>query len=367
MKKTGLLFFVLLTTLNLDVRSQDLHLAQIQEAPLVYNPANTGFFAGYYRIIGGYRNQWASMGKAYQTMGLSVDGGIFRNRYKNAFLGIGFNVFSDKAGAANLSQTLANFNIAAILKASKKTIISAGLYGGITSNTGNYAKLTYATQFNGVEIDPSLASQESVVYHNFTSSDFGAGLAYEFSDITTHNDRDDIVSIRVGVAAYHLNKPLMDYGTSSYTTNPGGVVFTKEPYHMPVRYVGSLTSRIDIKNTKLSLTPTAIYMIQGTATELTAGTYFKYRFKNGTKITGEKVENSLGIGLFYRMNDAIIPQVLIDMGTYAIGISYDMNISSYRKASRTVGGFEISLRYNKLADALFNKRREYSKNNKTRR
>ena len=133
---------------------------------------------------------------------------------------------------------------------------------------------------------------------------------------------------------------------------------------MPAKYVASIVSRFDITNTKLSITPTVIYMIQGPAKEITAGTYLKYRFKNGTKITGEKVENSIGIGVFYRVNDAIIPQFLIDMGTYAIGISYDANVSSYRKASRTVGGFEISLRYNKLADSLFNKRSEYSKTRK---
>src|SRR5438046_1205199 len=114
MKKISILPFILLL-LNLQVKSQDIHLAQIQEAPLVYNPANTGFFAGYSRVIAGYRNQWASMGKPYQTMGLSVDGGIFRNRYKNAFLGIGLNIFNDKAGAAAIQLTNINFNICAIL------------------------------------------------------------------------------------------------------------------------------------------------------------------------------------------------------------------------------------------------------------
>ena len=363
MKKISLLSFLLLSLITSEVRSQDIHLAQIQEAPLLYNPANTGFFPGYYRVIAGYRNQWASMGKAYSTMGLSVDGGIFRNRYKNAFLGVGLSIFKDEAGAAKLSQTNANFNISAILKASKKVVISAGVYGGISMNSAQYNKLTYASQFNGTEIDPALPSKESVIYHNFTSSDFGAGLAYEWSTAKIRNDRDDIKSIRFGIAGYHLNQPEQDYGSNSYVDAKGATV-TIPGYHMPARFVGSIVSRFDITNTKLSITPTVIYMIQGPAKEITAGTYLKYRFKNGTKITGEKVENSIGIGMFYRVNDAIIPQVLIDMGTYAIGISYDANVSSYRKASRTVGGFEISLRFNKLADALFNKRSEYSKTRK---
>lgn len=363
MRKIKIGSLVLLSLLAFEVKSQDIHLAQIQEAPLVYNPANTGFFPGYYRIVAGYRNQWASMGKAYQTMGLSVDGGVFRNRYKNAFLGIGLNLFKDEAGAAKLSHTVANLNISGILKVSKKAVLSAGIYGGVTMNNAQYSKLTYATQFNGTEIDPALPSQESVVYHNFTSSDFGGGLAYEWSTLKVRNDRDDIKSFRLGIAAYHLNKPEQDFGSNTFVDASGNTV-TIDGYRMPARYVASLVTRFDINNTKLSITPTAIYMLQGPAQEITAGTYLKYRFKNGTKITGEKVENSIGVGLFYRVNDAIIPQVLIDMGTYAIGISYDANVSSYRKASRTVGGFEISLRYNKLADALFNKRSEYSKTRK---
>jgi type IX secretion system PorP/SprF family membrane protein len=360
MKKIQIVCFLLLSLLSTGVRSQDIHLAQIQEAPLVYNPANTGFFPGYYRVIAGYRNQWASMGKAYSTMGLSVDGGIFRNRYKNAFLGIGLNIFKDEAGAAKLSQTTANFNISAILKMSKKSVLSLGIYGGMMMNSAQYAKLTYASQYNGTEIDPSLPSKESVNYHNFTASDFGGGIAYEFTTAKIRNERDDIKSIRIGAAVYHLNKPEQDYGSNTYTDAFGNTV-TIDGYRMPMRIVGSIVSRFDINNTKISITPTVIYMIQGPAKEITAGTYLKYRFKNGTKITGEKVENSIGIGMFYRVDDAIIPQVLIDMGTYAIGLSYDANVSSYRKASRTVGGFEISLRYNKLADALFNKRSEYSK------
>jgi len=363
MKKINIVSFLLLSLLTTGVKSQDIHLAQIQEAPLVYNPANTGFFAGYYRVIAGYRNQWASMGKAYSTMGLSVDGGIFRNRYKNAFLGIGLSLFKDEAGAAKLSQTNANLNISAILKMYKKPVLSAGIYGGIMMNSAQYAKLTYASQFNGTEIDPALPSKESVVYHNFTASDFGAGIAYEFTTAKIRNDRDDIKSLRIGIAGYHLNQPEQDFGSNTYVDATGNTV-TIPGYNMPRRLVGSIVSRFDISNTKISITPTIIYMMQGPAREITGGTYLKYRFKNGTKITGEKVENSIGIGVFYRVDDAIIPQVLIDMGTYAIGLSYDANVSSYRKASRTVGGFEISIRYNKLADALFNKRSEYSKTRK---
>lgn len=357
MKKTILLSCLIVTTLTGKLQSQDIHLAQIQESPLFINPANTGFFAGYYRIIAGYRNQWASMGNPYQTMNLSVDGGLLRNRNKSAFLGLGLNIFNDKAGAANISNTVVNLNISSVLKLGSKSALSAGVCGGMSMNNGNYAKLTYASQYNGSEIDPARPTNESVTYHSFTYSDIGFGLAYEYTSSKKQNDRDYLTSFRVGIAGFHLNRAKQDFGNAQI--NPKTSEPYAEPYRIPSRYVASLSTRIDVPNSKYTLTPTFIYMLQGPATEINFGTFLKYRFKNGTKVTGEKVENTFGVGIFYRMNDAIIPQVILDMGTYAIGLSYDANISGYRKASRTVGGFEISLRYNKLADALFNKRSEY--------
>ena len=357
MKKLILIACSLVFAFTSKMDAQDIHLAQIQESPLYLNPANTGFFAGYYRVIGGYRNQWASMGKPYQTMALTVDGVLFRNKNKSAFLGLGLSIFNDKAGAANLSNTIANLNVSAVLKLGSRSALAAGIAGGVSMNNGNFSKLTYASQYNGTEIDPARPSNEAVAYHSFTNSDFGAGISYEFEKYSKKNDRDYITSLRIGIAGFHLNKAKQDFGNSQI--NPATGVPYADPYYLPARYVGTMSSRIDIPNSKLTINPTFIYMMQGQATEINFGSYFKYRFKNGTKVTGEKVENTFGVGLFYRYNDAIIPQVILDMGTYSIGLSYDANISGYRKVSKTVGGFEIMLRYNKLADALFNRRSEF--------
>jgi type IX secretion system PorP/SprF family membrane protein len=346
MKKITPLACLIFLVLGSQVRSQDIHFSQLQESPLHVNPANTGFFNGYFRAIGNYRNQWASMGNPYNTMGLSVDGGLFRNKKKSAFLGLGLTFFSDKAGAAKISNNQINLFVSGIVKVSSKAALSAGVYGGASFNNANYSALTYGTQYNGVELDPNLPSQESVNFRRYTTNDIGAGVAYEYMTSTVHNDRDDIFSVRFGAAVYHLNEPRLEFGTGY-------------GYRMPQRFSYFATARIDVPNSKLTLAPHVVIFTQGPASEYNFGTFIKYRFKEGTKVTGEKVENSIGIGAYYRMNDALIPQILVDMGEYAIGISYDVNISNYKKASRTVGGFEISLRYNKLADALFKKKHEY--------
>lgn len=353
--------FVLLSILvsGFNLTAQDIHFSQVAETPLLINPANTGFYNGYVRTIVNYRSQWASMGKAFQTINFSADAGLFKSKRRKAFLGLGFVLFQDKAGSAKLTKTTAMVNISGLVKVSKKSVLSCGIYGGAVGNTANYNNLTFASQFNGNEIDPQAANGESVVFRSFTTTDVGAGLAYEFGTVKLDQDHDDVTKVRVGFAAYHLARPKQEYA-------PGST------YRLPIRWVGSIMSNIDFEDTRFTLTPTfvmqkqgqrdksipSVYPIRG-AFEYVVGSYLKVRMATGTKVTGEKTQNAIGFGLFYRSKDAIIPKVLLELGDFGIGMSYDVNVSTYRSASRNMGGFEVSLRYNKLANSLFATRREF--------
>ena len=105
MKKIKYLIGVLLLGSMSKVNAQDIHFSQVLEAPLFISPANTGFFNGYSRAIINYRNQWGSMGNPYQTIALSADGGLFKSKRRKAFLGLGFTLYNDRAGAAKISKT----------------------------------------------------------------------------------------------------------------------------------------------------------------------------------------------------------------------------------------------------------------------
>ncbi len=48
---------------------------------------------------------------------------------------------------------------------------------------------------------------------------------------------------------------------------------------------------------------------------------------------------------FSNLTDAIIPYVGLDVGSFTIGMTYDVNVSSLKSASESQGGFEISLIY----------------------
>lgn len=326
--------------------AQDLHFSQTTETPLLINPANTGFYNGYMRAIANYRNQWQSMGKAFQTMNVSVDAGLFKSKRRKSFLGLGLVIFQDQAGAAKFRKTNALLSISGLVKVSKNSVFSAGICGGAVGTNADYSKLTFASQFDGNEIDAELPTGESVIYRSFTTTDLGAGLAYEFGKVKTDQDHDDVMKVKIGAAAYHLNRPKQEFSAGAN-------------YRLPIRWVGSINSVIDFEDTRFTVTPTFVYMRQGKAWQYLAGSHLKVRLATGTKVTGEKTQNAIGLGLFYRSKDAIIPQMCVDLGDYSIGLSYDINVSGYKSASRYMGGFEISLRYNKLANSLFDTRREF--------
>jgi type IX secretion system PorP/SprF family membrane protein len=339
----------MLVTLVFSASAQDIHFSQIQESPLWLNPANAGFFNGYVRAIANYRNQWASMGNAYQTMAVSVDGSALKLRKNKAYAGLGLFVFNDRAGVAKIGTTQVQLHANAIVKASKKSKIAGGLYLGVNQNSATYAALTYGNQYTGKEIDQSLPTGEIVNYTSFVNADVGAGVNYEYSSATSDIIRDDIFSLKIGAAIHHINKPVQRFSSGS-------------TYQVPMRFVGNVQVRIDIKDTKMSLLPSLVFIQQASAMEIIAGTHVRFRFKNGTKLTGNKTESGLNIGVYYRVNDAIVPQINLDMGKYAVGMSYDYNVSKYSQVSKGAGGFEVYLKLMTLDDALFKRKREHGLN-----
>ena len=87
-----------------------------------------------------------------------------------------------------------------------------------------------------------------------------------------------------------------------------------------------------------------------------AGMMVKYYFKDDSKYTGYIKRNSLGFGASYRVKDALIVHLLLELGQYAIGFSYDLNVSGLSKVSTLRGGPEITLRFNSGNPFLFQKR-----------
>jgi type IX secretion system PorP/SprF family membrane protein len=349
MQKKYLLILFIISVFN-GLNAQDIHFSQINEMPLLISPANTGFYNGYFRFTMNGKNQWNSMGtkmgNAYNSGAICIDGGLFKSRRRKAFLGMGLTIAYDQAGVAQLKKTNVLLNVSGIIKVKKRGVLSAGIAGGVNATNANYNKLTFASQFDGNYLVDNAALNGEQTFRQYTTTDIGTGMAYEYSKVKTDQDHDDVSSFKLAFGAYHLNRPVQDYSAGA-------------SYRLPVRLAFAFTSNFDFEDTKFTITPSLLYQKQGKAWEIVTGTYVKYRVAMGTKVTGQKTQNALGVGLYYRVKDALIPKIMYEMGDIAFGFSYDVNVSSYRNAARYRGGLEFCFRYNNLASSLFDSRREF--------
>lgn len=331
----------------LTLKGQDIHFSQFNESALMINPAHSGFFNGYFRAGVMYRDQWAAMGKAFQTVFLSIDGGLLKSKRRSAFMGIGGTLFQDRAGYASFRKLNALIHLSGILKLNKKNNLSVGICAGALNTNANYQKLTFASQFDGNKIDKDRPNGENVFFRPFTTTDVGAGIAYYFQNLIPDNDQDDLWWMRVGVAAYHLNRPMQDY-------------FAENNSRLPIRWTIYCSASIDIVDSRTNIAPSFLFQYQKPFREIIGGSYLKFKMKGGTKFTGQYSRTYIGFGLFYRTDDALIPKLIYEGGKFTIGLAYDFNISAYRLATRYMGGFEVSLKIHSLAGSLFESQREYT-------
>lgn len=340
MKK--LISTILPAFLALSVPAQDIHFSQFNETPLHLNPAYTGGFNGLYRVMMNYRNQWQSMGHPYQTMAAAFDMPLLVGR--PAHMGVGMFVYRDKAGDSGFGTLQALASASAIVPLDDNSTISAGLQGGFSQRTANIESLQWESQYQNGTYDPTLSSNENNVLTSFPYADFSAGLAYRYQSVADNIQGRDMWKLSLGAAYFHLNRPVQKFYSGT-----GNKLNSRLAAHGNAHY--------DFPGTKFSLQPSLLYMMQGPAREITVGSMLRYKLKNGTKTTSLLTESGLALGVHYRVGDAIIPQLYYDLGDMFIGLSYDVNISSYSEASRMNGGFEVTLRYANMNSALFKNKR----------
>lgn len=327
--------------MTVPVFAQDIHFSQFNETPLHLNPAYTGMFNGLYRGMVNYRNQWQAMGHPYQTMAASFDAPVLLS--SPAHLGLGAFIYRDKAGDSEFGTFQALVSASAILPLDDNSTLSAGLQGGFSQRSANTANVQWESQYQNGTYDPTLPSNEVNQLTSFPYADFSAGVAYHYQSVSDNLAGKDMWKLNAGFAYFHMNRPTQRFYSGS----------TK----LDGRLVGHVNGHYDFPGTKWSIEPSFVFMQQGPAKEITGGAMVRYRMKNGTKVTSLLTESGVALGVHYRVGDAIIPQLYYDLGDLFLGLSYDLNISSYSAASKNKGGFEVTLRYANLNSALFKNKR----------
>ena len=160
-RKNKILLTLLLAGMTGFVDAQDLHFSQYYNAPLLVNPANTGFNPDYdFRLGGNYRTQWATVGNPYKTMNLWGDTKLFTNRFEDGWVGMGLSILKDAAGAGSLTATSGYATIAYHQLLGYNSLLSGGFGLGYVTKRIDASKLTFDDQWNGRFFDAKIPSNE---------------------------------------------------------------------------------------------------------------------------------------------------------------------------------------------------------------
>lgn len=313
--------------------AQDIHFSQFYNAPLVMNPALTGAFSGDQRAIINYKDQWRTVGSPYQTALVSFDMGIMKKKWKSAYLGTGITVYSDKAGDTQLGTTQVNLSASGIVYIGESQFMSAGLQGGFAQRSIKTEKMQWGNQFDGNAYNPAMSSGETNPMQPYSFGDFSMGLTWNYGTGESSLFANNEFKANLGVALFHVNKPEQQFNTFQQVDR----MYSKIGAHGGVS--------IGIGNTNLTAQPSFFYWKQGPQQQLNVGAFLRYQLKAESQYTGVFKETALSLGGYMRTKDAFIPSIFFEYGHYALGITYDVNVSDLKTVSNKKGGVEISLRF----------------------
>jgi type IX secretion system PorP/SprF family membrane protein len=324
------LLFIALTSRT--AVAQDIHFSLYAETPSIINPALAGVTYNT-RVSVNFKDQWANVGSRYRTMGFSFDQTIKHKKLKGNYFAVSANIFKDEAGDAHLKTLNPNLGVAYLQKINKRMKLSGGLQGGFFYRTIDISGLRWGEQYDGYNYNPELPSGEGTPPRSaITSFDMGGGINLNFLQSDKFLSAKNAAKFDVGISAYHYS-----LGRSSF-------IIPSEK--LKTRACAYFNGDFNIPNSNNAIMPSFLYMRQGPSSEFIAGALFKFIIGDQSTYTALRKPRALSVGGYYRYKDAIIPTILYQHNRYALGMSYDFNISALTPATNRRGGFELMLRYN---------------------
>ncbi len=325
--RNTILFLAFLLTVT-GIKAQDLHFTQFQFAPLTFNPALTGAYAGSYRLGGIYRDQYRTVAtNAFQTLSFMVDAPVIRGFREQDWIGVGVGMDAfDKAGAAGFKRSYYRLNGAYHFSLDKNqtNILTIGLQYTTTSlsfdrNSFNSINNPTPFQLGGGNAMSDTDWQRFIQKYNRED----AGDSYgDYIVGVMFNSRGTESDLKLGVSAARILSPRV-------------TIDQINELDLRLALFGIYNMQL---SDKTSFTPAFLFQSEGPASELEVQGQLGYLIKpdKGIRLNG---------GLGYRLGDAIQFLVGMDYKDFRVGLAYDMNVSGLSAASSMVGGFELGLAY----------------------
>ncbi len=308
------------------VQAQDIHHTQYFASPLTLNPALTGLVRGDLRVAANYRTQWYSVSNhPYQTAVVSYDMATMKGRLPEGdALGIGIVGSYDRSGVGALQVINVGLS-AAYHKAfgiEKQHTLSVGVQGTLVQKSIDFVKLKFEDQFDPASGTANGTTGENFQNQDLTYPDFSLGLMYS-GRVSEH------ATAYIGGSTYHLSTPTETFLSGNNTIHR--------------RYNAYLGGSFDL-NENMVLYASALYQSQASATEVMLGAAAGFILNPGHE---EYRQNTvLYLGGWYRYGDGICPYIGLEWTKMTLGISYDVNTSSFTPATGSQGAYELTLTFN---------------------
>lgn len=323
---------ILLTCIWCFVNGQDAHFTVFENAISYYNPATSGLLIeGDYRISNSHKRQWKKLIKPARATNLGFDIPMLRYsgmEQRNAFMGFGINMFSERFGSSKFSRSNMNMSLMGGIKSGDHKF-STGLQFGTGKQTVNPDGASWDSQFDGYEYDPSLPTNEAVagkIKQRYL--DLGAGFAWLWH-------KKNGFMMQSGVSYLHANNPNVQLdGFKGFSVEPKITAHSKIDFPFQPRGVK-----------RMSFALYGLYGMQGPHVEMLAGGSMRIFLQEASQYTYMKGNTSLELGAAYRNGDAVAIIANYHRDNVNIGFSYDITTSSLGQTVGYRGGAELSITF----------------------
>lgn len=314
---------IILLCAGVAAKAQDIHFSQFYETTILRNPSLTGIFTGDYKVGVVYRSQWSSISKPFQTAVVSGESRIPVRGEANDFISIGLLGYYDRAGSVSLQTTslypAINYNKS--LSSDQSSFLSVGFTGGFIQRSFDPSKATFDNQYQNNRFDPANPTGETLPDPSFTQWDIGAGISYN-STVGQNNN----INYILGISGYHFSEPKYSF-------------YSDRNINIAMRWNANAGLNVKVSET-FNYQLHGNYMNQGSYNEVIVGGLLGWN-----KMAPSSSQELFAImgGVFYRVQDAIIPTIKVRYDGFSFGFSYDATLSKLTPASNLRGGFELTL------------------------
>ncbi len=251
-----------------------------------------------------------------------------RNKYDNNS-GTSLTFFQENTGAGSYNTTGALATFAHSLQLAKAHYFALGMQLGYGQRKLK-GDLNWGSEYEpGVGFNDGLGGylEDENASKGYMMMNAGLMWNYNSSRLKAYMRKHSFDAF-AGIAIYNLNKP--------------NVSITDNKSKLPInfKFTGGLKFA---PHPQVSIYPDFLYMRQNGNNHLNIGTYSMIKGKSSAY--AKKAKFMAIAGIWYRLNDAVVPLVGVGMYDFKLMVTYDINASQVKYQSRGRGATEVTLKY----------------------